>query len=383
MRGCAPPPASRARPCKPPVNTRASPLPPSLHPAHARPPAAVILRLVEDPNHSFAAGDTAQAIVAGVSFRFSEIKGLLHECSVSPPAARLLRAPLRSETPDLCPLAVNYRSHSGLLRVAAAIVSVMYELYPRSVDALSPDRGVFAGPLPTLLLSPDWDELLARMQVPRRGGGKSGGDAAAIALGAHQAILVRDDATRAALRATPAFAAAADRIFTTEEAKGREWMDVCLVNFFEGSARVLADDAKCWRSLVSILDSGAAARRGRDVGGAGVAFGEAERLEVANDAALRAAPLTFFDDWAATQRAAGGRFEAEVKTLYVALTRARSRLWLWEGPIPARAPAPALPYLGAASAPFAFLQRCFLVSAVHAKASADAVAPFVRDDEPR
>ncbi len=100
-----------------------------------------------DPNRFFAAGDTAQAIVTGVSFRFAEVKAMMHNCSVpGSAAARLLRAPLRSETPDLVPLATNYRSHAGLLRVAAAVVTVLYELFPATVDALSPDQGVFPGP---------------------------------------------------------------------------------------------------------------------------------------------------------------------------------------------------------------------------------------------
>jgi hypothetical protein len=209
---------------------------------------------------------------------------------------------------------------------------------------------------------------------------------APLALGPSQAVLVPDDATRELLLRTAAFAGAGERIFTVASAKGREWNDVLLLNFFEGSARALGPDAKSWRALLNLLESGAAARRGLDVGAAGVAFGftgkSAERAGVsAADPSLRAQPLANFVEWAAKPPAA---FETAAKSLYVALTRARARLWIWEGPIPTPAAsssgsgaAQQPTYLGAAAAPFAFLQRCYLVTAVHAKAGADAVAPFV------
>jgi hypothetical protein len=92
--------------------------------------------------------------------------------------------------------------------------------------------------------------------------------------------------------------------------------------------------------------------------------------------ALRAAPLR---DWEAFMARPPAAFETELKTLYVAVTRARSRLWLFEGPLPAAAGAAPPPpaYTGAATSFFAFLQRAYLVQPVYAKASADACPPFV------
>jgi superfamily I DNA/RNA helicase len=38
----------------------------------------VLIRLAHNPNHMFLTGDTAQSIMRGVSFRFSDLKTLFH-----------------------------------------------------------------------------------------------------------------------------------------------------------------------------------------------------------------------------------------------------------------------------------------------------------------
>ena len=43
----------------------------------------------------------------------------------------------------------NYRSHTGVLRLASA-VDVIYDYFPDSIDRLEPDRGLFPGPKPKL-----------------------------------------------------------------------------------------------------------------------------------------------------------------------------------------------------------------------------------------
>jgi hypothetical protein len=45
-------------------------------------------------------------------------------------------------------LLVNYRSHSGVLDCAAAILSVLFAAYPGSAKALPADAGLFKGPRP-------------------------------------------------------------------------------------------------------------------------------------------------------------------------------------------------------------------------------------------
>jgi hypothetical protein len=85
----------------------------------------------------FLAGDPAQAVAEGVDFRFEEVRSVVY--SLSQGRERLER-PVK--------LAVNYRSHSGILNCASGILSKMFVLFPGSAKVLEPDRGLFTGPLP-------------------------------------------------------------------------------------------------------------------------------------------------------------------------------------------------------------------------------------------
>ena len=44
---------------------------------------------------------------------------------------------------ELTPLGNNYRSHSGLLKVAAGVVELLLHFFPSSIDPLDPDQGLF------------------------------------------------------------------------------------------------------------------------------------------------------------------------------------------------------------------------------------------------
>jgi hypothetical protein len=59
------------------------------------------------------------------------------------------------------PTYLQLRSHVGVLRLASSIVEVMYKLFPRAIDKLGLDRGLFEGPKPKLLLVDDISELTA------------------------------------------------------------------------------------------------------------------------------------------------------------------------------------------------------------------------------
>ena len=90
-----------------------------------------------DSRALFLAGDPAQTVAEGVDFRFEEVRAVVHHLSGG--QERLERT---------VKLAVNYRSHAGILACASAILSTMLALFPESAKALQPDRGIYAGPLP-------------------------------------------------------------------------------------------------------------------------------------------------------------------------------------------------------------------------------------------
>lgn len=82
-------------------------------------------------NHFFYAGDTAQTIAKGLSFRFTEAQSLFYEAGRTSreTAARAAAGAVWKEQGDvpvvamplLEKLTVNYRSHSGILQVANTV----------------------------------------------------------------------------------------------------------------------------------------------------------------------------------------------------------------------------------------------------------------------
>jgi hypothetical protein len=105
-----------------------------------------------DPNFCFLAGDTAQTIARGVGFRFSDLRSLFNRVDSE-------QASLTVRTPTPYSLVTSYRSHAGVLRLASAVVEVLYRFFPRAIDNLGLDQGLFEGPKPKLLLVDDIAEL--------------------------------------------------------------------------------------------------------------------------------------------------------------------------------------------------------------------------------
>jgi hypothetical protein len=87
----------------------------------------------------FLAGDPAQAVVEGVEFRFEEVRSLGYKNNM-----RLEKA---------MKLEINYRSHAGVLRCAAAIIQKMIKVFPGSAKTLPVDEGLFSGPKPIYFTS--------------------------------------------------------------------------------------------------------------------------------------------------------------------------------------------------------------------------------------
>ncbi len=85
----------------------------------------------------FLAGDPAQAVVEGVDFRFEEVREVVHRLSGG---CESIAKPLKLER--------NFRSHTGILNVAAAVLEQIFDAFPESAVSLSKDVGLFKGPRP-------------------------------------------------------------------------------------------------------------------------------------------------------------------------------------------------------------------------------------------
>ena len=182
----------------------------------------LLIRSCQNPNNMFLTGDTAQSIMRGIAFRFQDLKSLFYYASES------LKAVGKSTTisvPNrLHQLIYNYRSHTGILRLASSVVDLLINFFPDSFDRLQPDLGLFDGPRPVLIESCDPVDLAAMLFDHHR-------ETSQIEFGAHQAILVADEAAKDNLPEELSLA----NVLTIFQSKGLEFDDVLIYNFFKDS----------------------------------------------------------------------------------------------------------------------------------------------------
>ncbi|CAE6379695.1 unnamed protein product, partial [Rhizoctonia solani] len=234
--------------------------------------------LSNNPHGIFMAGDTAQTISAGSSFRFEDLKALLWRLEEQDEAVRCGKR--NAIHPALFHLAVNYRSHGGIVDCASSVVELISELFPYSIDRLSKETGLIDGPKP--LFFSGWDREVVRFEQFLQGEADT-----RIDFGASQVILVRNEAARTALRAQ---VGEIGLILTLYESKGLEFDDVLLYNFFEDSV----PSASTWRVILHGLE--------------GTRLGPVPRFDEIRHAVIC----------------------TELKNLYVGLTRARNHCWIWD-----------------------------------------------------
>ncbi|KAG8732236.1 hypothetical protein FRC11_014976 [Ceratobasidium sp. 423] len=234
--------------------------------------------LSNNPHGIFMAGDTAQTISAGSAFRFEDLKAFLWRLEEQDEAVRCGKR--NAIHPALFHLAVNYRSHGGIVDCASSVVELISELFPYSIDKLSKETGLIDGPKP--LFFSGWDREVVRFEQFLQGEADT-----RIDFGASQVILVRNEAARAALRSQ---VGEIGLILTLYESKGLEFDDVLLYNFFEDSV----PSASTWRVILHGLE--------------GARLGPVPRFDEIRHAVIC----------------------TELKNLYVGLTRARNHCWIWD-----------------------------------------------------
>ncbi|KAI9005961.1 P-loop containing nucleoside triphosphate hydrolase protein [Gaertneriomyces semiglobifer] len=247
---------------------------------------ALLKYVCRNPDGFTFAGDTAQTISGGVSFRFEDLKSLFFSHflpSLLPEkyggnkgSMKLTQA--GSDVPALRSLTQNYRTHSGVIDVASNVVDILTTLFPYAIDKLDRERAICAGPAPVVLRESSLESLV----VALFGSGDVARDSE---LGAEQVIIVRNDTARRKLEAKVPDAL----VLTVLESKGLEFRDVLLVDFLKDSLY------RNWRVLLGIGNNA--------------------------DNSIHHPKFDERKDYALC---------SELKALYVAVTRAKCRLWMYD-----------------------------------------------------
>ncbi|CAI2171715.1 382_t:CDS:2 [Funneliformis geosporum] len=222
------------------------------------------------------AGDVAQCIARGSNFRFEDLYTLIYQWDHK----RVLSENNRytSFKPKKFELNINYRSHRGILQLASSVIHLLKEFFPNSIGKLSPEFSEIGGPQPIIFEDCQAETLFAlRNNIENAN--------AFIKFGADQVIIVRNEKAKQRVKDLNSNIGL---VLTVFEAKGMEFNDVLLYDFFTDSPALLN-----WRVILSELD---------DYSGGIREFIPDKHYILCS----------------------------EFKHLYVAITRARERLWIFD-----------------------------------------------------
>ncbi|KAK0573842.1 hypothetical protein LWI29_014378 [Acer saccharum] len=231
-------------------------------------------------------GDTAQTIARGIDFRFQDIRALFYKKFVSDSCSNgdVTRA-LKGQLSNVLSLSQNFRTHAGVLKLAQSIIELLVRFFPQSIDILKPETSLIYGEPPVLLESENKEDAIIKIFG---NSGNFGGNM--VGFGAQQVILVRDNCARKEISTQVGKQAL---VLTIVECKGLEFQDVLLYNFFSSSHL-----KNKWRVIYEYMK-------------------EQDLLE---------SPMLF----PSFSEDIHNILCSELKQLYVAITRTRQRLWIWE-----------------------------------------------------
>lgn len=124
-------------------------------------------------------------------------------------------------------LDVNFRSHHGIIKLASSVIRLIKQFFPGSIDNLKEERGEVGGPRPVIINENQSEIELFRI-FSRYASSDDG-----IELGANQVVIIHDEADRTHVQEF--IGKEAGLVLTVYEAKGQEFNDVLLYNFFSQS----------------------------------------------------------------------------------------------------------------------------------------------------
>ncbi|XP_061353992.1 uncharacterized protein LOC133298681 [Gastrolobium bilobum] len=230
-------------------------------------------------------GDTAQTIGRGIDFRFQDVRSLFYKNFVL--ESKTWGHDKRKEKAhisDIFLLSQNFRTCAEVLKLSQSVIELLFHFFPYSVDMLKVENSLIHGEAPVVLESKNRENPI--VTIFGESGWKGGSNCE---FGAEQVILVRDDSSRKEIMQ---YVGNQALVLTILECKGLEFQDLMLYNFFASSPL-----KRRW----------------------GVIYEYMKGKHLLDSRAHRS-----FDD------SKHNVLCSELKQLYVALTRARKRLWICE-----------------------------------------------------
>lgn len=186
---------------------------------------ALFWRLCQGGGDLFLAGDTAQSVEQGIAFRFEDVKRVFYEMKKEDLSMGIPESPLTIQ--------INFRSHSGVLEVAADVLKILHEAFPGAANKLQGDQGLFKGPRPCLL--------------NRRGEKSLDHDALCDIVSKNPSLVVlTPDENTAALKERLGTVSEGLVVLGICEAKGLDFDEVVIVDFFSTASERLS---KAWKAL--------------------------------------------------------------------------------------------------------------------------------------
>ncbi|KAF8445555.1 hypothetical protein BDZ91DRAFT_803569 [Kalaharituber pfeilii] len=182
----------------------------------------LLLTLIRNPHGIHFAADAAKCIFRDNTFRIPDVKVRFYEHFIA--MANEARQASWAK-PELFTLSKNYKTHQGILSLAADIAHLLSNVFPSQIDILPPEVGVHPGTKPSMFVGFDYNIL------KQAGAGMFGTEVVWAHSGAEQVIIVRNDATRQNLMKELNSAL----ILTVFQCKDLVFDDVILYNFFSDS----------------------------------------------------------------------------------------------------------------------------------------------------
>ncbi|KAL4461532.1 hypothetical protein ABPG74_016156 [Tetrahymena malaccensis] len=186
-------------------------------------------------NGIFYSGDTAQTIAQGVGFRYGSLKSLFDNKNLN---QYYTDSKSLTDNVTIQQLTVNFRSHNKILYLANSVIDLLEFFFPETIDRLKKEKSRIDGPKPIILGESDPDLLFCILtgdttfKSERHSSNQGAMGRNPIEFGCSQVVIVRNQDSKKHLPPMLAHALC----LTIYEAKGLEFDDVILYNFFQDSS---------------------------------------------------------------------------------------------------------------------------------------------------